>query len=247
MLHDDRRASSGTIPKSATMSATLRRSRVVGVIASEADLEKILGAAGKLIDLCELRIDILEPCSKKFRDSAGTVPFPRIVTVRDPAEGGVNHLSEIRRCELFEEWFPVSDYIDLELRNLTRFSHLAERAGRAGVKVIVSVHDFERTPTLRELEDALDESRGDHERIFKIACKVTCWNDIKVLGDFLEKHRETPIAVMGMGSLGKLSRLLFSGLGSELAYVSVGEAVAPGQWSAENFRLLLSEVERQGQ
>lgn len=226
------------------MSGTQRKSRVVGVIASETDLESVLGDAGKSIDLCELRLDILEPCAARMRDSARALPSPRIVTVRDPAEGGVNHLSEIRRSELFEEWFPLSNYIDLELRNLSRFSHLVRRADGAAIQIIVSVHDFEKTPSLRELETALDESKGDHQRIFKIACKVTCWNDIKVLSDFLEKHQESPIAVMGMGPLGKLSRLLFAGLGSELAYVSVGQSVAPGQWSAEKFRLLLSELER---
>jgi 3-dehydroquinate dehydratase-1 len=225
------------------MSGTKRKSRVVGVIASEADLEAVLGDAGKLIDLCELRIDILEPCSARMRDSARTLPAPRIVTVRDPAEGGANHLSKIRRYELFEKWFPLSNYIDLELRNLSRFSHLVRRADSAGIQIIVSVHDFKKTPSLSELETALDESKGDHQRIFKIACKVTHWNDIKVLSDFLEKHQETQIAVMGMGPLGKLSRLLFAGLGSELAYVSVGQSVAPGQWPAEKFRLLLSELE----
>lgn len=228
----------------AAMSRIPRRSRVVGVIASEADLEAVLGDSGKSIDLCELRVDILEPRSARIRDSARTLPLPRIVTVRDPAEGGVNHLSENRRHELFEEWFPLSNYIDIELRNLTRFSRLVGRADTAGIQIIVSVHDFDKTPSLPELETALDESRGDHQRIFKIACTVTCWNDIKVLSEFLEKHQQTPIAVVGMGLLGKLSRLLFAGLGSELAYVSIGQSVAPGQWPAEKFRLLISELER---
>ena len=221
-----------------------RKTRVVGVIASENDLEAALGEAGKFIDLCELRIDILEPCSAGMRDLAGALPIPRVVTVRDPAEGGLNHLSEARRSELFDEWFTLSDYIDLELKNLARFSRLAGRAQAAGKQIIVSLHDFDRTPSLDELATALDKSKGIPSRIFKIACKVTCWNDVKVLSEFLEKHQEAPIAVMGMGPLGKLSRILFAGLGSELAYVSLGQAVAPGQWPADKFRLLLSELER---
>jgi len=43
------------------MSGIPRKTRVIGVIASENDLEAALGEAGKFIDLCELRIDILEP------------------------------------------------------------------------------------------------------------------------------------------------------------------------------------------
>ena len=226
------------------MSGIPRKTRVIGVIASENDLEAVLGEAGKFIDLCELRIDILESCSERFRDLAGVLTIPRVVTVRDPAEGGLNHLSEARRYELFEEWFTLSDYIDLELRNLARFSRLAGRAEAAGKRIIVSLHHFDRTPSIEELATALDKSKGPPSRIFKIACKVTCWNDLKVLSEFLEKHQETPIAVMGMGPLGKLSRILFAGLGSELAYVSLGQAVAPGQWPADKFHLLLSELER---
>jgi 3-dehydroquinate dehydratase-1 len=226
------------------MSGIPSKSRVVGVIASENDLEAVLGEAGKLIDLCELRIDILEPCPARMRELASTLAIPRVVTVRDPVEGGLNRLSEARRYELFEEWFGLSNYIDLELRNLGRFCRLAGRAENAGIQIIVSLHDFDKTPSLQELETALDKSRGDRQRIFKIACKVTCWDDVKVLSEILEKHRETPIAVMGMGPLGKLSRILFAGFGSELAYVSVGNSVASGQWPADKFRLLLSELER---
>jgi len=226
------------------MSGIPRKSRVVGVIASENDLEAVLGETGKLIDLCELRIDILEPCSARLRDLATTLSIPKVVAVRDPVEGGLNQLSEARRSELFEEWFGLSSYIDLELRNLVRFRSLAGRAETAGIQIIVSLHDFDKTPSLQELETALDKSRGDRQRIFKIACKVTRWDDVKVLSEILEKHPETPIAVMGMGPLGKLSRILFAGLGSELAYVSVGNSVASGQWPADKFRLLLSELER---
>jgi 3-dehydroquinate dehydratase-1 len=226
------------------MSGIPSKSRVVGVIASENDLEAVLGEAGKLVDLCELRLDILEPCSARLRVLASTLPIPKIVTVRDPVEGGLNQLSEARRYELFEEWFALSNYIDLELRNLARFCRLAGRAEAAGIQIIVSLHDFDKTPSLQELETALDKSRGDRQRIFKIACEVTCWDDVKVLSEILEKHRETPIAVMGMGPLGKLSRILFAGFGSELAYVSVGNSVASGQWPADKFRLLLSELER---
>ena len=47
---------------------------------------------------------------------------------------------------------------------------------------------------------------------------------------------------MGMGALGKLSRLALARLGSCLAYGSLGAAVVPGQWPVTRLSDLLSEI-----
>ncbi len=225
-----------------TVLSRLPKPAIVAVIASLPDLEEIRKLAAGQFDLCELRIDLWYRASTDLETSIGQVPYPKIATVRDPDEGGANALPEKERLELYQRWLPFCDLIDVELRNLSRFSGLVEQAELAGKGVIVSFHDFEKTPSLEELQEKLDRCRLQEAQIFKVASKVAQWSDVETLIQLLQRNPESRIAAMGMGEFGKLSRLVLSRLGSCLVYGSVGEAVAPGQWPVKELARLLSEM-----
>jgi 3-dehydroquinate dehydratase-1 len=174
--------------------------------------------------------------------SVGTVPSPKIATVRDPNEGGADGIPEDTRLELYQRWLPLCDLLDVELRSLNRFSGLVQQAESAGKGVIISFHDFEKTPSLEELQEKLDGCRLKKSQIFKVATKVARWSDVETLIQLLQRNPESRIAAMGMGEFGKLSRLVLARLGSCLAYGSLGEAVAPGQWPVAELARLLSEM-----
>jgi 3-dehydroquinate dehydratase len=48
--------------------------------------------------------------------------------------------------------------------------------------------------------------------------------------------------VMGMGSLGKLSRLVLSRLGSALVYAALGRKVVAAQWELIALQSILAEL-----
>ena len=194
------------------------------------------------VDLCELRIDLLHRASVDLEESIGHVPCPKIATVRDPDEGGANALPGKTRLELYQRWLPLCDLIDVELRNLDRFSDLVEQAESGGKSVIISFHDFDKTPSLEDLQEKLDRCRLKKTQIFKVASKVARWSDVETLIQLLQQNPESRIAAMGMGEFGKLSRLVLARLGSCLVYGSLGEAVAPGQWPVKELARLLSEM-----
>ena len=100
-----------------------------------------------------------------------------------PARVGLNELPELTRLELFEHWLPQCDLLDLELRNLSRFSGLLQRAAATGKEVILSFHDFMKTPSLEELSrNALDRCRPPAKtQIFKVATNVSRWSDVETL------------------------------------------------------------------
>src|ERR1700733_1454432 len=135
-----------------TMLTRLGRPAIVAVIASLPDFAEIRNLSATHFDLCELRIDLLDSASEDLEDYVGSVPCPKIAMVRDPKEGGANALSEKTRLELYQRWLPFCDLIDLELRSLSRFSNLVEQAESVDKGVIISFHDFERTPSLEELQ-----------------------------------------------------------------------------------------------
>jgi 3-dehydroquinate dehydratase-1 len=219
-----------------------RKSAIVAVIASLRDFDEISSLPATRFDLCELRIDLLSALSADLEALIGKVPGPKIVTVRDPNEGGANAIPEMTRLELFQRWLPFCDLVDVELGNLNRFSGLVEQAESAGKAVIVSFHDFAKTPSLEELQEMLDRCRPAKTQVFKVATRVAQWSDVETLVRLVQRNSESRVAAMGMGEFGKLSRLVLARLGSCLVYGSVGEAVAPGQWPVSELARLLTEI-----
>lgn len=225
-----------------TMLTRLRKPAIVAVIASIPDFEEIRNLSAAHFDLCELRIDLLYRASVDLKSYVGNVSCPKIVTVRDPKEGGANALSEKARLELYQRWLPFCDLIDLELRSLSAFSSLVEQAESVDKGVIVSFHDFERTPSLDELQEKVDQCHLKKNQIFKVASNVARWSDVETLIQLVQQNPELRIAAMGMGEFGKLSRLVLARLGSCLVYGSVRQAVASGQWPVDELARLLSEM-----
>ena len=224
------------------MRTSARKPSIVAVIASLGDFGDISSMQSRSFDLCELRFDKLPPSSDKLSSLVRELPFPKIATVRDPIEGGANSMPESARLSLFERWLPVCDFIDVELRNLKQFSNLIQEAESTGKEVIVSFHDFGKTPALEKLQEMFDQSGRAPNRIFKVATTVSHWSDVEVLIKLIQNNLEFRVAVMGMGALGKLSRLVLARLGSCLAYGSIGAAVVPGQWPVTQLSGLLSEL-----
>jgi 3-dehydroquinate dehydratase I len=223
------------------MTAKVRRPLIVAVIASPREVAEVSKLPADSFDLCELRIDLLQTVPGGLELASG-LPYRKIATVRDSRQGGAGGLSETARFELFERFLPQCDMMDVELENLNTYSSLVQQAESEGKQVIVSVHDFLKTPPLDELQSLLDCSGLGNTRLFKAATNVGSWADIEVLVEFIGRNLPGRVAAMGMGALGKLSRLVLGRLGSALVYGSVSHAVASGQWPVAELARILSEI-----
>jgi 3-dehydroquinate dehydratase-1 len=219
-----------------------RKPAVVAVVASAEDFEELSKLPPRSADLCELRIDLLQNCSADLGTLIADLAIPKIVTVRDPREGGANQLSAETRLKLFSQWLPVCDYIDIECRNLSEFSGLVREAERRGKGIIYSFHDFEKTPEVSQMEELLERTEPKANQIFKIATEVSTWQDVEKLILFMGRNHERNVAAMGMGSLGKLSRLVLARLGSVLVYAALGRKVVAAQWEVTALRSILAEL-----
>ncbi|HEY0792362.1 MAG TPA: type I 3-dehydroquinate dehydratase [Chthoniobacterales bacterium] len=222
--------------------SALRKHAVVGVLGSSLDLETALEVAPGSFGCCELRIDLLAGAEPETLERARVLSYPKIVTVRDPAEGGAHYLSLQQRRHLFEQWIPASAFIDVELRNLRALEEIVHAAKAQGSGIIVSCHDFERTPSLPVLQDLLGRAQeGCPGAVFKVATRTESWADVQTLAALLGDSAQE-IAVMGMGPLGKLSRLIFAKLGSRFTYAAMAASVAAGQWQVEQLARVLAEI-----
>ncbi len=216
--------------------------QVVGTVHSPGSLRAALRLAPGAVDFLELRVDHFADEPEKLLRAALDLPAPLIVTVRHPAEGGMNDLAAERRRELFAQFLPVADWIDLELRSVGPFAETIAAAIACDVKVIVSDHYFDRTPPLRTLQARHRRAGLARADVFKTAALTTTPAHVATLLGLFQKKPIPPLSVMGMGSLGKASRLLFAQAGSVFNYGYLDQANASGQWEATLLKKRLAEL-----
>jgi len=212
-------------------------SAVVGIVDS-AEAVKAVKAARRLttkeVDFLEWRADFL---------GTGIVEskIPWIVTARHPAEGGQNAMSLSARRETLLELLPAAALVDLEIRSLRGMKEVLTEARKAGVGVIASFHDFQKTPSASRLEDLVKQACDAGADVLKIATRADSSADVARLLNLLERS-PLPLALMGMGRLGMASRVMLAAAGSVLNYGWLHRPNVTGQWSARELRGILTAL-----
>ncbi|PYL73137.1 MAG: hypothetical protein DMF26_14945 [Verrucomicrobia bacterium] len=216
-----------------------RRPRVVGVIASRADLERAVRMR-RPPDLFELRLDRLAGMADQVENVLPKLRTPLIITARDPHEGGANKLRLRQRRDLLARFLNHADYMDVELRSARALRSLLTLAEKKNVRRIISFHNFKTTPSARILAAKAREARSQAADIFKVATRTDTPTELGRLVEFMTSSRlDLAVAVMGIGKLGAISRVLLSRAGSVLIYASVGAVTdVEGQLSLEQLRAL---------
>ena len=222
-----------------TVKAGRGSARLVAVVASTDDLQRARRLR-RNPDLFELRLDALVNATDELATTIRLLAAPLIITARHPAEGGANDLSAQRRREILLEFLPHASHVDVELRSAANLRLVLESAAASGVRRIISVHDFRRTPSthrFHELARAAEELGAD---IFKIAVRTDTAAELDRLVDCFETViARMPVTAMGIGKLGRVSRTLFAQRGSALNYVHLGAPQAEGQLSLAEMRRVL--------
>lgn len=187
-------------------------------------------------DWVELRVDALPPDLSTQEILEAVACKPVLLTLRHKSEGGLRDWEEALRIKMAIELLPMATAVDWEIAQLPHAAELVRAAKAAGVRLIASHHDFEKTPALAEMLALETTARAAGADIVKFAYRVHTMEDVLV-GVELLRRASGPMAVMGMDAeLGPESRILYAEHGSCLIYGYLGAApTAPGQWSAERF------------
>ena len=158
--------------------------------------------------------------------------------------GGVGNLGAGERQQLLKRFLAKADVVDLELRSAGESFTLrdfVDEARAEGAAVVGSMHDFKRMPPMGDLKAAVKLATEIGVDVLKVAVVVEQMKDIFDLASWVTAA-EMPISAMGMGSLGKLSRLVLARAGSVLNYGYLRVPNAPGQWPATELRRLIDEI-----
>jgi 3-dehydroquinate dehydratase-1 len=221
-----------------------RGSLVVGAVHSQAGLRLAEGLGIADLDLLELRVDALAGSVADIRRLLSEAKLPVLLTVRHPAEGGIGNLSVARRRDFFLEFVPSATLVDVELRSVAAMRGVIAIAKEQGIGVVVSDHHFRRTPTLAQMREWRKRAFAAGADIFKLACLADTAGSVARLIDFVSEDKAGPLAVMGMGKLGQVSRLVLACAGSVLNYGYLDKPNAPGQWEARELKGLLRRLGR---
>jgi 3-dehydroquinate dehydratase-1 len=219
--------------------STKRHPRIVGVIASREDLEQALRMR-RPPDLFELRLDRLAGIVGRVETKLPKLRAPLIITARHPNEGGSGRLSLRQRRALLTRFLTHADYLDVELLSARALRALLAIAKTKNVRRIISFHDFKSTPSARLLVARAHNAKALRADIFKVATRTDTPTELGRLLEFITKNRvNVRLAVMGIGRLGAISRVVLARAGSVLIYASLGPTTdVEGQLSLEQLRAL---------
>ena len=215
---------------------------VVATVHSPAGARLAAGLGRGEVDLLEIRVDALAEKLTDVRTLLAKTKLPILLTVRHPAEGGIGNLSAASRKKLIGEFLPAATFLDVELRSAAAMRDVIAAAKARGIRVVISDHHFRGTPTLAQMRARRQRAFAAGADIFKLACLADEAGSVARLIDFVSEKKRGPLAVMGMGKLGQVSRLVLACAGSVLNYGYLDRPNAPGQWEARELKVLLRKL-----
>jgi len=223
-----------------------RTTRLRPLVVATAHNLRGLREAGRLrrgeVDFVEVRLDLLGGEVKALRTTIPNLRVPVLLTCRHPAEGGAKKLTPARRRDLLTEFLPPAAAVDVELRSVDALQTVLQRAKKLGLQRIVSFHDFGGTPSIARLRKVVVAARRAEADVVKIATHLRGPHDLAVLLELQASRPEVALATMGMGPLGRVSRLALAAAGSRLNYGYLDRPQVPGQWPAVELKRRIAEV-----
>lgn len=206
------------------------------------------------LDVIEWRVDFFKDVTNidKVKEALEAIRkvlanTPIVFTFRSAKEGGQKEVESSFYFELNKliAQTKLVEVIDVELFNDEKdVKELVEVAHVANVAVIISNHDFHKTPEKEEIISRLRKAQELGADLPKIAVMPMCAKDVITLLDATrimnEEYAKVPIITMSMAGQGVISRLSGEVFGSALTFGAAKKASAPGQISVVDLRGVIS-------
>ena len=215
-------------------------------------LNEVKNISNLEFDLVELRIDFFEYADdfskvKCLLEKIREIYFkPLLFTFRTTKDGGAMEISE-------ENYFKLNysaiesgliDIVDIELSTTELvIKKLISFAKQKKIKVIMSSHDFHKTPAKEEILNNLYKMQEYGADITKIAVMPNSEEDVltllKATLEMKKSPENQPCILISMGKLGVITRLTGELFGSCMTFATAVNSSAPGQITATKTREIL--------
>ncbi|MBN6103962.1 type I 3-dehydroquinate dehydratase [Xanthomonas sp. CFBP 8703] len=228
---------------------------ITATTADEALAQAARIAANADTDIAEWRIDYLDNAldGKALARLGPQVARalhgkPLLLTFRTKAEGGARPIADADYGTLYATLLQArfADLLDVEMfRDAAVVQALVAQAHAAGVSVVMSSHDFQRTPDTAEIVARLQRQQALGADVLKIAVMPHDAGDVLKLLDAtwqLRRSSDRPLLTMAMGGTGVVSRLSGETFGQAMTFGMLGKASAPGQVEVGRLREVLDTI-----
>ncbi len=207
-------------------------------------------------DLAEFRIDLLSfagdtkqviALGHELKKILGNKSM--IATIRTKNEGGQLEISDADYGKTYQAYLknPFMDWLDVEMfRDQKVVSEIVQKAHQKKVLVVMSNHDFQKTPSQDEIEKRLLKQDQMGADILKIAVMPKSKQDVfTLMNATLKVSQQTtkPLLTMSMGQLGTISRVATANMGGSYSFGMIGQASAPGQIDVSKLKQILQTVQ----
>ena len=200
-----------------------------------------LKVALKKSDYVEIRLDFLK--SEQIPKTLEIIKkdLNKVVcTLRPKREGGKFVGSEKERIsiiKLIAEYNPF--LLDIEFNTLKKNKELFKYLKSTKTKLLVSWHDFKKTPENSELKNKIKQMCKFSTNVKIVSTAKSTDDSTRMLELYNNKGKNNLIS-FAMGDFGRISRILCLYLGSPYTYVSLGKAIAPGQFSVDEVKKIIN-------
>ncbi|WML38499.1 type I 3-dehydroquinate dehydratase [Neobacillus sp. OS1-2] len=206
------------------------------------------------LDIVEWRADFFNHVESMInvKEALGEIrailaDMPLIFTFRSKKEGGEKEISNKYYIELNKAMAEsgMVDIIDIELFNEEiEVKALINTAHANDVFVILSNHDFIKTPSREEIVERLRKAQEWGGDLPKIAVMPANSSDVLTLleatNTMNENYADRPFITISMGTKGIISRLAGGSFGSAITFGASGKGSAPGQIGVNELRNILN-------
>ncbi|TDL66135.1 type I 3-dehydroquinate dehydratase [Rhodococcus qingshengii] len=210
------------------------------------------------LDVVEWRVDFFDDVEdlEKVKVALNEIrsilhDIPLVFTFRSAKEGGEKEVSTEYYFDLNKAMAASGqiDIVDIELFNDgEEIKSVISAAHDNKVYVIISNHDFDKTPDKEEIISRLRNAQNLGGDLPKIAVMPKSAADVLTLLDATntmnEQYADRPIITMSMAGKGVISRLAGEIFGSALTFGAAKKPSAPGQVPVTELRNILSLVNR---
>ena len=209
---------------------------MICVAISDKDWRKAIAMMSQ-IEMAEVRLDLTE-----YDDEAIDMVFSQetilIATCRPDNMTEKDQYFKLRRA--IEAG---AKYVDIEIEaGQEQREAIVKIAKENNCRVIISYHNFDETPGMRELFNIADECYRLGADVAKLATRVNFFEDNAKLISLYSINK--PIVALGMGEAGKVSRVMAPLMGAEFTFAAEdeGNETAPGQIRYSKMKHLINTI-----
>jgi 3-dehydroquinate dehydratase I len=192
----------------------------------------------------EIRFDFLDLSDmEEALKIAENIREKAVFTLRTPTEGGKFKGNNNDRIEWLKKLAMAKPMLlDIEYTTIRSNDDLANYCKTQKIPVLLSWHDFEKTPPKDQLRCMLEKMRVYSNHIKMVTTAINIVDALRIL-DLYENAAESNLIAFSMGEAGIISRIMCTIIGkSPFTYAALEESIAPGQLTVVQMRDIYDKI-----